>query len=1326
MGAAGEASSPREGDSEVAAHLRRREIRKTIAALQKELSDLEPRKGCCCWGKAGEMKGLPVLATAASKAREVDGVVADERPAGEYPLDFAMKMLQILWPNAERAFAKRIQYGIVPMLAKDLPPAMQDISVRRIYLGKKRPTFGPLRLRPPVYVNGRPSQNLSPSKGFRREGSLRMGSQSPGRLPSSFSSPGGERSSSSRCPLGTEGLHGAAAPGSSGGPLSARSSVLPSIPQKSCAAEHVETNSSWLCSGGGSQASSSNPSWLLRSCMLTDSCTTSSSSSGPSTSSADDTLRGHVDGATEIVMSPVWTPSKRSRGQEGRRRSRHNTRDSRSRGDRVEFRPSASSDDAQQTTAKLSYSQKNRSSRAAGTTSSSSSYNDDNYNKSEHKRSSARPSTTANLPVEQQSSHVDDVEGAHHHESNSAFDTLHSRSPERSDYSANDEDLSLPLSEVFAEAIQDVLSEVLASSFGPAMTPDERSRMSSASRSSAKRSFSASEAGTSRETGSGVTTKTSRCKGAVRGHRLSWEETCSGRKPDWDSASSCSKGEGSTTGGNGRDRCAGLSTPDQRRMQKLVERQRVVEGSHRQDDSSAFSDVVLDDKVAPEASSPLCCSPQAPHPGTPRRGREDSQQSSTQGAEQKSSRPDSARSERREKQEWQEAAGYLGTAEVEQLAWEMPFEWRSDMVVEFSALNGMVRFGCEEFFMKGEMQIVMRPILNELPLYGGATVGFINPPQMDFNFVGTGAGLAHVPLFARKLRHEAESQFAKRFVLPNSMFIRMGPVEKLDLASLKFHPPPEFCARVEVLEARNVPSSDFHIFSQASSDPYVKFKLGSLGYQTDVIPENLHPVWSQYVKRSGEFMIYNSKQRLYVELFDRDVLSSDDLLAKGDWVIGDIFGDHWHDLEPVVEPSGSAVSTKIRLRVTKLQLQVQSLEMPETNRARPNFKGSLTRVVDPFADDRNSNTSAEDDRDGIDPMEVPTRVMRQSIAHTKSVLVSMDAVLRPEKPIPLHCQPHTFLLEVRVWGCTGCKASGMSAVNLRLDIAGKNYDTGRSLQQISVKPGTLEKGGARARASATANGIDELVGEDAEKIKNIGVSAEVVQKLKFAGFTGAKIAKFLGCDAADVNLQLRGAHEEIWCRSVFAFIRDPEESEVKFSILGSKSAFDPSARYKKYHDEAKKSMLGARLVTGAINRISSGVAAVTRLSSSQKRRSSQASTGRKGIERAERDFDQLVVDSAGTSRTAFEGGEKAASVEEDVFVEEEFSLQSSPTERPEDPEDPVYRENIAKQAAPNVYELANLLEKDHGADRQMLKPGGNSVPLEVDVSFQLYSLVHAP
>ena len=138
-----------------------------------------------------------------------------------------------------------------------------------------------------------------------------------------------------------------------------------------------------------------------------------------------------------------------------------------------------------------------------------------------------------------------------------------------------------------------------------------------------------------------------------------------------------------------------------------------------------------------------------------------------------------------------------------------------------------VHFGISNFSFDATMLIDMKPVLDEIPLFGGFSISCLNPPIMDFKIVGLGSGMAsQLPSLVRLMKSQAASVFSDMMVLPNSMYINSVPLYKLDLPSLKFKSPPLHCLRVEILEARNLPAADFDLLGHGSSDPYVIFKLG--------------------------------------------------------------------------------------------------------------------------------------------------------------------------------------------------------------------------------------------------------------------------------------------------------------------------------------------------------------------------------------------------------------------------------------------------------------------------------------------------------------------
>jgi len=78
---------------------------------------------------------------------------------------------------------------------------------------------------------------------------------------------------------------------------------------------------------------------------------------------------------------------------------------------------------------------------------------------------------------------------------------------------------------------------------------------------------------------------------------------------------------------------------------------------------------------------------------------------------------------------------------------------------------------------------------------------------------------------------------------------------------------------LHLLHATNLPAKDLNGFS----DPYVVFQIGHQRVQSKTIKKTLNPVFNQ------NFMMHcNLKDKLHIEVWDMDVISRDDEIAKID------------------------------------------------------------------------------------------------------------------------------------------------------------------------------------------------------------------------------------------------------------------------------------------------------------------------------------------------------------------------------------------------------------------------------------------------------------
>ena len=298
--------------------------------------------------------------------------------------------------------------------------------------------------------------------------------------------------------------------------------------------------------------------------------------------------------------------------------------------------------------------------------------------------------------------------------------------------------------------------------------------------------------------------------------------------------------------------------------------------------------------------------------------------------------------------------------------------------------------------------------------------------------------------------------------------------------------------------------------------------------------------------------MYNPRQKLYVDIFDHDFLSADDHICAGEWEITDLLGDFWFDIDTV--ESGSAagselgIKPRIRIRGTKLHLleakpkPTQKLKKVQTDgniltsltggvgqamtatmgagQAVAGGMGAMAGGMAGGAAQMFDTLSGRDDADAA-------RARRE--AERKKKLSKKE---RKERQIA----DRDWLLEIKIYGAVGCRAAKIKSVILKLLVEGETVETVQSVKG-SLREAT---GGA---------GVQESHKNSAKKT-TVPVPRETVQQLKFAGYNSDKIASFLECERDDVEEELRGAHEEIWCQTFFQFVRDPNTAKLTSRVGG--------------------------------------------------------------------------------------------------------------------------------------------------------------------------------
>ncbi|CRK99214.1 CLUMA_CG012486, isoform B [Clunio marinus] len=186
-------------------------------------------------------------------------------------------------------------------------------------------------------------------------------------------------------------------------------------------------------------------------------------------------------------------------------------------------------------------------------------------------------------------------------------------------------------------------------------------------------------------------------------------------------------------------------------------------------------------------------------------------------------------------------------------------------------LGGM-RGGIKDFQVHGTLRIVMKPLISQIPLFGGMQIFFLNNPNIDFNLVGV-VDLLDMPGLSDLLRKIIVDQIAAFMVLPNKLPIILS--EEIEALSLKM-PEPEGVLRVHVVEAKNLMKMDIGMLGKGKSDPYAIVTVGAQQFRTQIIDNNVNPKWDYWCEAK---IHAESGQTLQCNLYDKDDAKDDEMLG---------------------------------------------------------------------------------------------------------------------------------------------------------------------------------------------------------------------------------------------------------------------------------------------------------------------------------------------------------------------------------------------------------------------------------------------------------------
>nr|CAD7265731.1 unnamed protein product [Timema shepardi] len=173
----------------------------------------------------------------------------------------------------------------------------------------------------------------------------------------------------------------------------------------------------------------------------------------------------------------------------------------------------------------------------------------------------------------------------------------------------------------------------------------------------------------------------------------------------------------------------------------------------------------------------------------------------------------------------------------------------------------------------GMMRVVLKPLIQQMPLVGGIQLFFLNNPTIDFNLVGV-ADLLDMPGLSDLLRRVIVEQIANMMVLPNKLPIKLSDLVPSRLLKV---PEPEGVLRVHIVEAKDLMKKDITMLGKGKSDPYAIVSVGAQEFRTHTIDNSINPKWDFWC----ESIVFEPHgQLLEIKLLDADDVADDESLGR--------------------------------------------------------------------------------------------------------------------------------------------------------------------------------------------------------------------------------------------------------------------------------------------------------------------------------------------------------------------------------------------------------------------------------------------------------------
>lgn len=251
----------------------------------------------------------------------------------------------------------------------------------------------------------------------------------------------------------------------------------------------------------------------------------------------------------------------------------------------------------------------------------------------------------------------------------------------------------------------------------------------------------------------------------------------------------------------------------------------------------------------------------------------------------------------------------LGGASMVQIDFDVDWNGECDIALEASIKKiTKVTFGVRHFKLSGRMHLLLGPLTRELPVTSAVQFGFIDPPEIELEYTGAAQSLTDKLSFVdikTKLVEVIRQVLAGVLCLPNRMIIPVNPVTYNYFHAYR---PPVGMVRLAAVRGRGFKVARRKMkITKDIPDVYCEISLGASGFlgkkfRTSTKRDALSPSWEGDDRGSGDMILYDVDQTVYLQVYDEDRGDSDDFLGEAEISVRDLFGNEGRsELELIVE-----------------------------------------------------------------------------------------------------------------------------------------------------------------------------------------------------------------------------------------------------------------------------------------------------------------------------------------------------------------------------------------------------------------------------------------